>query len=132
MNRNKIDIEKQNEQKKDEYVVRRSRLSDVVAAIVCVVLALAIWVAVMNTPDTDHIATAVIAASDEYTYTLSEAHLEVEGTVANLRRTKTIGIRVPQDIELGVPYALTEADLVIPKGVRLVGALELTLTVKQK
>ena len=132
MKRKKIDIENQNEQQKGEYVVHRSRLSDVIAIVVCLALALVIWVAVMNAPDTDYIATEVLDTSGEYTYTLSEAHLEVEGTVADLRRAKSIGICVPQDIVPGVPYTLTEEDLVIPEGVRLVGTLELTLTVRQK
>jgi hypothetical protein len=88
---------------------------------VCLALALVIWVAVMNAPDTDYIATEVLATSGEYTYTLSKAHLEVEGTVADLRRAKTIGICVPQDIVPGEPYALTEDNLVIPEGVEGIG-----------
>ena len=115
----------------DEYVVRHSFLANVIALVLCVAIALVLWVVVMNTADSDQICTEVLNPNDTYEYVLSLDHLEVEGTVAALRLVRTIGVKVPQGAVPGV-YALTEEDLVIPAGVQLTKPLSMTLTVKAK
>ena len=131
MNRKHEKIEK-GEQMNDEYVVRRSRVSNVIAIVVCIALALTVWVMVMNTQDSDHIFTKVLEPSDAYTYELSLEHLEVEGSVAALRHATSIGVVIPEEAVAPGVYTLTEADLVIPQGVRLAEPLNMTLTVKAK
>ena len=131
MNRNQIELENQNELQQGEYVVRRSRRSTIIALCVCVLLALVVWVAVMNAQDTDQIAIELLATSNEYSYTLSDAHIEVEGTVAVLRHVKVIEISVSDYDEPGV-YELTEDQLELPEGVSLTKPLTLTITVAEK
>ena len=131
MNRNQIELENQNELQQGEYVVRRSRRSTIIALCVCVLLALVVWVAVMNAQDTDQIAIELLATSNEYSYTLSDAHIEVEGTVAVLRHVKVIEISVSDYDEPGV-YTLTEDQLELPEGVSLTKPLTLTITVAEK
>ncbi len=131
MNRKHEKIEK-GEQMNDEYVVRRSRLSDVIAIIVCIALALTVWVMVMNTEDSDHVFTKVLEPASPYTYELSLEHLEVKGSVSALRHATWIGVRIPEEAVAPGVYQLTEADLIIPQGVRLAEPLNMTLTVSEK
>lgn len=128
---NQPEFEKQNEiQQNDEYIVRRSRRADIIAVVVCLLLSLFVWIAVMNSHDSDHIALELQATSAEYDYALSSAHLEVEGTVAALRHAKVIKVNIPVDAP-GV-YHLDETNLLLPDGVQLTSSVELTLTITRK
>lgn len=113
-----------------EYAVRRSRRFDVIALVVCLLLAFIVWIVVMGNDDTDHIALSVVDPADAYVYTLSDVNVEVKGTVAALRHTKEIGVLVEGKTP-GV-YQLTEQDLDLPDGIHLTEPLALTLTVKAK
>lgn len=125
-------IKKSNEGRmSEEYVVRRSRLSDVIAVIVCIALALMVWTLVMNTEDSDQIVTKVIDPNPSYTYELSLEYVEVHGTVATLRNAKFVGVRLPEGVAPG-QYELDGDDLILPKGVRLAEPIQLTLTVCAK
>ena len=125
-------IKKSNEGRmSEEYVVRRSRLSDIIAVIVSIALALLVWVVVMNTGDSDQIYVKVISPNVEYTYELSVEYVEVEGTVAALRTAKFVGVRLPENVGPGV-YEIEEADLILPRGVRLADSVRLSVTVKAK
>ena len=132
MNRNP-EVETQNEGRQDgEYVVRRSRLSDIIAILVCAVLAVVVWVAVMNAKDTDYLKLEILAPDTNMEYTLSETHLEVEGTVAVLRDAAPIGISIA-DYDKPGEYVLNPARLQLPDGVTLVDCnVRLVLTVRQK
>lgn len=132
MNRNSVEAEKQNErQPGDEYVVRRSRRADIIAIVVCILLALIVWVVVMNTKDTDYVELEILAPG-EYEYVLSENLLEVEGSVSALRRAEPIGVKVARFDEIG-EYSLTLDDLMLPEGVTLVDDdIHVTITLEPK
>lgn len=132
MNRKLIDSQNDMEQQKNgEYAVRRSRRSTIIAAVVCLLLALVVWVVIMGSGDSDYVVVRVEQPVDGFTYTLSVDFLEVEGTVASLRHADHIGVRVPQNAVSGV-YQLTVDDLVLPDGVHLTAEPEITLTVRAK
>ena len=132
MNRNP-EVETQNEGRQDgEYVVRLSRLSDIIAILVCAVLAVIVWVAVMNATDTDYLKLEILAPDTSMEYTLSETHLEVEGTVAVLRDADSIGISIAAYDKPG-EYVINPEQLQLPDGVTLVDSnARLVLTVRQK
>ncbi|MBQ9778423.1 MAG: hypothetical protein IJW22_05805 [Clostridia bacterium] len=100
---------------------------NLIAAIVCILLAAVVWFGVMNTEDTDYLTLQVMVPQEGYTYTLSTGVLQVSGKVAVLKNVETIGVIIPGH-EPGV-YYLTPEDLVLPDGVKLVSELYLTLTV---
>ena len=132
MNHKQNKIKKSNEGRmSDEYVVRRSRLSDIIAVIVCIALALMVWTFVMNTEDTDQILTKVVNPDPSYTYELSVEYVEVHGTVAALRNADFVSVRLPEGVAPG-QYELDGDDLILPEGVRLVEPIQLTLTVRAK
>ena len=131
MNRKLIDSQNDTEQQNGQYAVHRSRRSTIIAAAVCLLLALIVWVVIMGSGDSDYVAVRVLDPAEEFTYTLSVDLLEVEGTVGALRHADYIGVRVPQNAVSGV-YHLTVDDLVLPDGVHLTAEPEITLTVRAK
>ncbi len=131
MNRKLIDSQNDTEQQNGQYAVHRSRRSTVIAAAVCLLLALIVWVVIMGSGDSDYVSVRVLDPAEEFTYTLSVDLLEVEGTVGALRHADYIGVRVPQNAVSGV-YHLTVDDLVLPDGVHLTAEPEITLTVRAK
>ena len=131
MNRKLIDSQNDTEQQNGQYAVHRSRRSTVIAAAVCLLLALIVWVVIMGSGDSDYVSVRVLEPAEEFTYTLSVDLLEVEGTVGALRHADYIGVRVPQNAVSGV-YHLTVDDLVLPDGVHLTAEPEITLTVRAK
>lgn len=131
MNRKLIDSQNDTEQQSGQYAVRRSRRSTIIAAAVCLLLALVVWVVIMGTGDSDYVAVCVLEPEEEFTYTLSVDLLEVEGTVGALRHADHIGVRLPQNAVSGV-YHLTVDDLVLPDGVHLTAEPDITLTIRAK
>jgi hypothetical protein len=105
----------------------RSLRSTVIAVLLCALLAVAVWLCVMNLSDTDYVALEVEAPRDGYTYELSAHGVEVTGAVYALKDLDRIGVIVPGHVP-GI-YTLTQEDLVLPEGVHLSGELYLTLTV---
>ena len=131
MNRKQTTPEQESElSKSGEYAVHRSRVFDVIALLICLLLALLIWIGVMNAKDCEQVSLRVLAPHDDYTYTLSIDTLEVEGKSVDLKSAESIGVRVPGHAA-GV-YTLTEEDLELPEGVRLTAPVEITLTVRPK
>ena len=131
MNRKNIDLVQEGEQQKSgEYAVRRSRWTDVIAALVCIVLAFAVWLLVMSRTDNDYFLLEVADPAAGYTYSFSTTHLEVKGSVADLRATDSVAVRVPATAP--GTYEVTEADLILPDGISLVSTLKLTVTVSAK
>ena len=109
------------------YAVHRSWLVDIGALAVCLLLALLIWIVVMNTEDTEELALRVLAPQEGYTYTLSVEQLEVEGKTVDLKAAKSIGVCIPG--HASGTYVLAEEDLVLPEGVHLTAPLTVTITV---
>ena len=99
----------------------------VIAFLICALLAMAVWLCVMNLEDTDYIPLAVEAPRAGYTYELSVDGVEVTGPVYALKDLNRIGVVVPGHVP-GV-YTLTKEDLVLPEGVHLSDELSLTLRV---
>lgn len=114
----------------DEAMARGShRHWDVLAALVCILLAFMVWLCVMNVRDTQYLSLETTAPQRGYTYELSAGSLEVEGTVVALKRAEHITVILPENVEDGVTVTLTEQDLILPEGVSLVSTLRLTVTV---
>lgn len=112
------------------YAIRNSRKRDIVAAIVCLVLALVVWLFVMNGDDTADVALKLEGGDAAYTYTLSQESLEVAGRVVAIKgaREEGITVKIPDTAAPGT-YQITPEDLVLPEGVALTTLPELTLTV---
>ena len=116
----------------NEYMPHRRSVSAIVAAVACLLLALLIWLFVMNTNDTAYVSLEITGGTEAYTYVLSDTELEVGGAVHFLKGAKTIGVIVPDTATESGTYALQLADLVLPEGVALAEELHLTLTVTKK
>lgn len=114
-----------------EYAVRSSRKRDIVAAVVCLLLALVVWLFVMNADDTASVALTLQGGEQAYSYTLSAENLEVAGRVMAIKGAKRDGIVVNIPAEATAPgsYEIELEDLVLPEGVALTSLPELTLTV---
>ena len=115
-----------------EYAVRRSRLSLVIAAVVCLLLAVVVWLAVMNVKDTKHLPLTLVGGDSEYTYVLSDAELEVSGSVVFLKMAEEIKVIVPEDANSPGTYIIPLETLVMPQGVSLSELTGITLTVTGK
>ena len=132
MNRKLIDTQNDIEQQKNgEYAVRHSRIATVIAAVVCVLLAVFVWAVIMGTTDSDYVPVELTNTNDAYTYTVSVDLIEVTGTVGALRHADHVAIRVPDSAVSGV-YHLTVDDLVLPEGIGLANEVDITLTVRAK
>ncbi|MBE6703086.1 MAG: hypothetical protein E7585_06720 [Ruminococcaceae bacterium] len=133
MNRKQIDALNGSEQQNGEYALRRSRRANIIAAVVCLALAFVVWVVLMGFGDSDHVALTVLDQQEAYRYTLSNDLVEVKGSLAVLRSTTEIGVRLKDDDGDGV-YRLSdgELELLLPDGIQLVSNFELTVTVEAK
>ena len=118
-----------------EYAVRHSRKRDIVAAVICLLLAFVVWLLVMNVDSTAKVTLTLEGESEAYVYTLSEEELEVAGTVVSLKaaQQESIILKIPADMAT-VPgrYEIKLQQLVLPEGVALTSLPELTLTVTAK
>ena len=132
MNRKQISTQSGAGQHNGEYAVQRNYRSNIVAALLCILLAFFAWLFVMGREDTDYIAIRVSDPVQGYTYTLSANYLEVEGTVAALRHADYIEVRIPVYAQREGTHRLTESDITMPEGVRLSDFPELTVTVTAK
>ncbi|MBQ2757165.1 MAG: hypothetical protein IJF31_01650 [Clostridia bacterium] len=115
-----------------EYTPHRSHVSLIVAGLVCLMLALLIWLLVMNTDDTAYVSLELTGGDAAYTYVLSDTALEVSGATYFLKKAESIQVTVPAAANESGTYEVELADLVLPEGVALVQDLSLTLTVTHK
>ncbi|MBE6605068.1 MAG: hypothetical protein E7639_05125 [Ruminococcaceae bacterium] len=115
-----------------EYTPHRSHVSLVVAGLICLVLALLIWLLVMNADSTAYVALELTGGDSAYTYVLSDTELEVSGAVYFLKKAENIQVTVPANATESGTYEIQLVDLVIPEGVALTEELSLTLTVTQE
>ena len=100
---------------------------NLIAALVCLALAVVVWLGVMNTEDTDYLTLQVLQPQAGCEYTLSAESLQVRGRVSVLKKTQIIGVEV-SEYSVGTHY-LTAADLILPQGVEVTGNVKLVLTV---
>lgn len=133
MNDKNVLMDKDAEQAQHAHAPQHKPYGVVIAAVVCLLLALVVWVGVMNTYDTDYIPVRVVAP-DGYTCELSADGVEVDGTVATLRGLKEIVIPISAEyaefvIYLGGQTMMPEAMLQLPDGVQLTRDWSAVLTV---
>ena len=115
-----------------EYTLRHSRLSTVIAAVCCLILAFLVWIVVMNAEDTKRLPLVLVGGESEYIYTLSDVELEVSGAVLYLKKAEKIEIAVPEEANAPGTYAIALEKLVLPEGVSLSELTGITLTVSEK
>ena len=115
-----------------EYALPRNRRANVIAAIVCLLLALAVWVLVMNAEDSNYVPVTLRDAPEGYECVLSDSVIEVQGSVHYLKMADAVEVIFPEDITGPGTYQLELEDLVLPEGVSLKGGMNLTLTVTRK
>ena len=108
---------------------RRHRHLDLLAILLCFVLAFGVWLCVMNMQDTDYISLELSGGNAELHYTLSESGVSVEGAVCDLKDLSVIEVVVPNEAVVPGTYELDASNLKLPDGIYLTGALRLTLTV---
>ena len=96
----------------------------VLAFLLCFVLALAVWVCVMNTADTDYILLVLPEGAD---CTLSATTVKVEGTVLSLKGLNELNVCC-EGLAPGT-YPVTEQLLELPEGVHLCADAVVYLTV---
>lgn len=134
MNDKEIMLDKDVEQEELAHVSHRKPYGAVIAAVVCLLLALVVWVGVMNTQDTDYIPVRVVAPQG-YTCELSAQGVELSGSVGMLRGLKEIVIPISaEDAEYILYYyngeaAVNEAFLQLPLDVELTRQWTAKLTV---
>ena len=134
MNRKHVDTTDELEQQSgSEYTVKSNSRASVIAAVICLLLAVLVWITVMSRTDSDYLSVYVADRQEGYVYELSADMIKVEGKVADLRLAKEIGVRLPENAGVG-EYKLSdgELELVLPEGVQLSVDIDLTVTVKAK
>ena len=104
---------------------RRKMIVTVVAAVLCVMLAILMWICVMHTQDTDYIPIRVITPAG-LDYELSVQGVTVEGSVAALRHLDEICITVTGSEPTS--YCVSAEMLELPEGVTLAENWSATLT----
>lgn len=128
MDQNQIVPENEENIEKGEYAVKRNLRVDMIAAVVCFLLAFSVWFVVMNLRDTDYLAIDTESLPEGYTISVTE--LEVTGAVASFRNAGKIEL---QGIPGGLPagdYTLNESAFSLPEGLELTDAPTVTLTVQ--
>lgn len=133
-NRNEIDVKSADiGQGNGEYAVRRSRRANIVAIVVCLLLALLVWVLVMNAEDTEQVSLTLDAPEDSaYTYELSTDEIEIKGSVAALKDIEEIVVLPSEEMNKPGVHHVSIDNFKLPEGVTLAGMPELTIIVKEK
>lgn len=125
------------EQQNGQYAVTRNRKADIVALVICLLLAVLVWLMFMNGTESDYVELVIEDECSSCEYTLSVTQVEIEGSAADLREIEAIGVdlsrvdkkHVTVVTENKVIYEVTEANLLLPEGVALSKPLNLTVTV---
>ena len=131
MNRKHIDSTTElDQQQNGQYAVERNRKADIIAIVVCLLLAVLVWLVFMNRTESDYVELVVADTVEGCEYSLSVTQIEIEGSVTDLRDITEIKVRLDSH-EPGT-YSLDEGDLVLPDGVVLSNALNLTVTVTKQ
>lgn len=137
MNDKKFLAEKDAEQEGGARVSHRNVYGALLAIVVCILLALVVWVGVMNTQDTDYIPVRIVVP-EGYECTLSVDGVEVQGKVCDLRNLDELVITLSREEVLyvmttfGGSATVNEALLRLPSGVYVTREFSAVLTVKAK
>ena len=125
------DVSMQNSDKENngEYIVHRSRTANIIAAVICVLLAVLLWCAVMNIQNTKRIPLTV-TGNEQYTYSLSATTVSVSGTRAALRGVSEIAVNA-ENLGEG-EYEISTKELKLPAGVRVSSSTKFVLTVRAR
>lgn len=115
-----------------DFTVQRSRSSKIIAAVLCILLAVLVWLVVIQLEQTDTFKLSLNGAPEQYICVLSDTMIDVKGTALALREIDTIQVTCPKMINAPGTYQLTVGDLHLPEGVTLAEELVLTLTVLPK
>lgn len=115
-----------------DFTVRRSHASRVIAALLCILLAVAVWLVVIQLEHTDTVKLSLKGAPEQYACVLSDTMIDVKGTVLDLKKIDAIEVICPAYINAPGTYLLTVSDLQLPDGVTLAEELVITLTVIAK
>lgn len=114
-----------------DFTVQRSRSVRMIAAVLCILLAVLVWLVVIQLEQTDTFKLSLTGAPHQYICVLSDTMIDVRGTALVLKEVDTIEVICPA-IEAPGTYLLTASDLKLPEGVTLAEELVLTLTVIAK
>ena len=133
-NRNEIDVKTADiEQGNGEYAVRRSRRSNIVAIVICLLLALFVWILVMNAEDTARVSLVLDAPEgSECTYEISADEIEIKGSVAALKGVEKIVIVPSKEMNTPGVYYVSIDNFELPEGVALAGMPEIAIIVREK
>lgn len=115
-----------------DFTVRRTRSTNVIAAVLCIMLAVALWLVVMQLEQTDTVTLTLKGAPDAYACVLSDTMIDVKGTTLTLKRLETVEVVCPAWIKEPGTYYLSPADIRLPEGVTLAEEFLLTVTVVAK
>ena len=116
-------------QQGEQLEQRPHRHWDILAVLLCLLLAFGVWLCVMNMQDTDYIPLELSGTKAGMHYALSEDGVTVEGAVCDLKDLSRIEVVVPEEATAPGTYRLDIADLKMPDGIYLTGELRLVLTV---
>ena len=135
MNDKEILMEKDAEQEQSERAPRRRVYGSILVIILCLVLALVVWVGVMNTQDTDYIPVRLVGP-EGYRCHVSVDGVEVKGRVSDLRNLDEIVIELDEQEALRILFpgggkADAEDYLKLPDGVTIAGDLNAVITVSK-
>ena len=132
MNDKEILKEKDAEHLQTERASHRKVYGAIIAAAICILLALVVWIGVMNSQDTDFIPVRV-EGPDGYRCHLSVEGIEVQGKVSDLRGLDEIVIELDEQKALLILGGEVEAEkyLKLPDGVSLTGNLSAVITVSK-
>ena len=135
MNDKEILMEKDAEQEQSERAPRRRVYGSILVIILCLVMALVVWVGVMNTQDTDYIPVRLVGP-EGYRCHVSVDGVEVKGRVSDLRNLDEIVIELDEQEALRILFpcggkADAEDYLKLPDGVTIAGDLNAVITVSK-
>lgn len=127
MNRKHIDPAAETEQQNGGYAVVHNRKADIIAIVVCLLIAVMVWLVFMNKTESDYVRLVVDKPAQGYEYELSVTQVEIEGRVTDLRDVSEVKVKLPAATE--GTFVLNETALALPEGVSLTKSVTLTVTV---
>ena len=115
-----------------EYAVRRNRRFDLIALLISFLVAILVWIVIMNLESTEELSLSLSQNDPALCYELSCTEIQVRGRLADIKGCDAVTVKLPEGLSAGDCYALSEKDLCLPEGVALACPLDLFVTVRQK
>lgn len=122
-------MDKHRDTSTEQGVVERRAWMDVVAVLVCLLVAFLTWLASMNMTSTDYLCIDTSALPEGYVLSVTE--IEVTGRVCDLRGKKTVALRPMSGLSVGT-YSVAQEDLILPEGLAVTEMPAIVLTVGAK